>query len=437
MKRFGNVLIAAVVASSLMVTPVFATPSMEEIKKNKAQTEQQLKDTNDQLITLLTDFEVLKGDISNQKVRIKKADKELQKAKKLEEKQYREMLVRIKYMYEKGEASEAAALLGAESFGEIMNQVEYIQSVHKYDRKMLTEYRKTKEKVAKRKAKLEADEADMEFMADTYKTQQKELNTAISKMKSKIADFDVQYAKAKREADERARKLQEETRRMEEELRRQKALEKAQKEEAKRREEAKKKEEAAKPADKPSKPKPSKPSKPSTDPVKPSSRPEKPSQEEEKPSKPAEKPSAPPSGNDNSNQSSGSDTDTAPEKPSNVSKGQQIANEGMKYIGNPYVWGGNSLTNGIDCSGFTSKIHSICGIGGVPRQSGSQRSGGKAVNGLANALPGDIICYDGHVAIYIGGGQIVHASNPSPYPKGGIKTGSATYRTILAIRRYW
>ena len=125
-------------------------------------------------------------------------------------------------------------------------------------------------------------------------------------------------------------------------------------------------------------------------------------------------------------------------KPSNTSKGKQIANTGLKYVGNPYVYGGNSLTNGIDCSGFTKQIHALCGISGLPRTSSAQRSGGKAVTGgLSNALPGDVICYSGHVAIYIGGGQIVHASNPAPYPKGGIKTGSASYRSILAIRRYW
>lgn len=116
--------------------------------------------------------------------------------------------------------------------------------------------------------------------------------------------------------------------------------------------------------------------------------------------------------------------------------GQQIAQEGLKYIGKPYVYGGNSLTNGIDCSGFTKKVHEKFGIV-VPRSSAAQRKSGKAINGLANALPGDIICYDGHVALYTGNGNIVHASNPKPYPEGGVKTGRADYRSILAIRRYW
>lgn len=98
--------------------------------------------------------------------------------------------------------------------------------------------------------------------------------------------------------------------------------------------------------------------------------------------------------------------------------------------------GGNSLTNGIDCSGFVQQIHKKFGIS-TPRTSGAIRGGGKSVS-VSNMLPGDVVCYSGHVAIYIGNNKIVHASNSAPYPKGGIKTTSpADYRTILAVRRYW
>lgn len=120
-----------------------------------------------------------------------------------------------------------------------------------------------------------------------------------------------------------------------------------------------------------------------------------------------------------------------------ISIGQKIAAEGQKYIGNKYVWGGNSLTKGIDCSGFVQQIHKKCGIKGLPRVSKDQKKGGKPIASLSQALPGDVIGYSGHVAIYIGNGKIVHASNPSPYPKGGIKISSATYREIETIRRYW
>jgi len=109
--------------------------------------------------------------------------------------------------------------------------------------------------------------------------------------------------------------------------------------------------------------------------------------------------------------------------------GKQIANYACQYIGNPYVLGGTSLTNGTDCSGFTYRVYADFGYS-IPRTSFSQRSAGVSVD-YANAQPGDIICYEGHVGMYIGGGQIVHASTP----KSGIKVSSATYRTILGVRR--
>lgn len=111
-------------------------------------------------------------------------------------------------------------------------------------------------------------------------------------------------------------------------------------------------------------------------------------------------------------------------------QGQAVVNYAMQFIGNPYVWGGSSLTNGTDCSGFTMAVYAHFGIS-LPHYDGSQRSCGTAVNSLAEAQPGDLICYYGHVGIYIGNGQIVHASNP----RSGIIVGSATYRQIAAIRR--
>ena len=110
--------------------------------------------------------------------------------------------------------------------------------------------------------------------------------------------------------------------------------------------------------------------------------------------------------------------------------GRQIADYAMKFIGNPYVYGGTSLTNGADCSGFVQSVYKQFGIS-LPRTSGEQGKSGRAVDGLGNAKPGDLVWYSGHIGIYIGNGKIVHASNP----KNGIITSDATYRTILGIRR--
>ena len=109
--------------------------------------------------------------------------------------------------------------------------------------------------------------------------------------------------------------------------------------------------------------------------------------------------------------------------------GKEIAAYACKFVGNPYVSGGTSLTNGADCSGFTMSVYKAFGYS-IPRSSSAQRSAGRGVT-YAEAQPGDIICYPGHVAIYLGGGRIVHASTPAT----GIKYGSATYREILAVRR--
>ena len=110
--------------------------------------------------------------------------------------------------------------------------------------------------------------------------------------------------------------------------------------------------------------------------------------------------------------------------------GKAVADYACQFEGNPYVWGGTSLTNGADCSGFVMSVYKNFGVN-LPHSSAADRNVGTAVDGLANAQPGDIICYSGHVAIYIGNGQIVHASTA----KTGIIISNATYRSILSVRR--
>lgn len=110
--------------------------------------------------------------------------------------------------------------------------------------------------------------------------------------------------------------------------------------------------------------------------------------------------------------------------------GRSVADFACQFVGNPYVYGGSSLTNGTDCSGFVMSVYGNYGVS-LPHSSAADRRVGSAVDGLENAQPGDIICYSGHVGIYIGGGQIVHASNE----RTGIIISNASYRSILSIRR--
>ncbi len=114
--------------------------------------------------------------------------------------------------------------------------------------------------------------------------------------------------------------------------------------------------------------------------------------------------------------------------------GQSVAEFACSFVGNPYVWGGTSLTNGCDCSGFIMSVYAHYGVS-LPHYSGSLRSVGYEVS-PSEMQPGDIVCYSGHCAIYIGDGRIVHASNSQPYPVGGIKISpDYAYRPVLAIRR--
>lgn len=125
------------------------------------------------------------------------------------------------------------------------------------------------------------------------------------------------------------------------------------------------------------------------------------------------------------------DVDTSSSSSSSSSgSGSSIVDYALQFVGNPYVWGGTSLTNGADCSGFTQSIYAQFGYS-LPRTSYEQQNWGTEVS-YADAQPGDLICYGGHVAIYMGNGQIVHASNS----QDGIKiSNDATYRTILSVRR--
>ncbi|MCR4684965.1 MAG: C40 family peptidase [Lachnospiraceae bacterium] len=110
--------------------------------------------------------------------------------------------------------------------------------------------------------------------------------------------------------------------------------------------------------------------------------------------------------------------------------GSSVANFALQFVGNPYVYGGTSLTNGTDCSGFVMSVYRNFGVG-LPHSSGAQRGCGYSVGSIANAQAGDIVCYSGHVGIYIGNGMIVHASTAAT----GIKVSNAGYRQILDIRR--
>ena len=388
-RRLIRTLITGTVVSSLIVAPVYAAPQddVKSLENQKSQAEAQVASVNQDLVDLLVEYEALQKDIENTEKKIDQVGKDLEAAEEKEKQQYEDMKLRIKYMYENGVESYLSVLVSATDFTDFVNKAEYVQKVNKYDRDMLDEYVETKNEIKDLKVDLEAGKGDMEVMAQDMEGQKANLQTTLTQMEEQIADFDTQLAAAREAAEAQVQEATNEadTSAVDE------VIESVTEEDQNQDQEQDSSE--SKPSD--SKPSDSKPS------------------------------SSKPSGGSSSSS-----------KPGNASLGQQIANKGCEYIGNKYVYGGNSLTNGIDCSGFVQQIHKKFGIS-TPRSSSAIRSGGKAVS-YADKLPGDVICYSGHVAIYIGNNTVVHASNSKPYPSGGIKTTSpANYRTVLAVRRYW
>lgn len=318
--------------------------------------EEEIADINAEMINLMTSIGLLEDNITQKEVDIAAAEVEYQNALANEQQQYEEMLIRIQFMYEQGDNNLISMLFGAESFADMINKADYIESLYSYDRQQLKTYQETTVKVDEMKTNLELEKADLLTEKASLAQQEKELDTILTKKKAEVKNYEAMVADAQKQAKQYKDKIKEE----------QKELEKLQ------------------------------------------------------------------AGNTPANNGSyvvtGFDTSII-DNSSGSTTGKNIAKYGCQFIGNPYVYGGTSLTNGADCSGFIYRIYADFGYS-IPRTSGAQRSCGTGV-AYEDAQPGDIICYDGHVGLYCGGGYIVHASTE----KTGIKVSKATYRKILAVRR--
>lgn len=399
--------------------------SIDDIEEAKESMEEEAMLYQQELVDLIVSIQIINGDIENKEAEIATTRAELEAAIAKQQSQKYAMNKRIKYMYEKGDSSYLQLLLDARKYADAVNKSTYSEKLYAYDRYQLYLYEQTKLDVIEKKQELEEDLEELEEVKADATDQEQELQDLIDEYSKTIEDFEQELDAAKKKASEFKNQIQKqsesikqmeaEERRKAEEAARKKAEEEARRkaeEEARRKaieeeeRQRREKEEQAEESDE------------SDDNRSDSSDEKKESSEksEEKESQKVDDGSA-----SESSSSSGSS--------SGSSKGSDIANFACQFIGNPYVAGGTSLTNGADCSGFTQAVYSNFGIS-LPRTSGSQALCGTSVS-YAEAQPGDIIYYGGHVGIYIGNGQIVHASTQST----GIKISSALYRSIISVRR--
>lgn len=364
-----------------------------------------------EMVGLLTDISIIEQAIQDKREEIAQTEEALKEAIQVQDEQYEAMKIRIRYMYEKGDKSYLTLLLESQSIDDALNKADYIEKLYEYDRKLLLEYQATVQRVSELKDTLEEEESELMSSKIELREQQELLDELLAQKKKEYEDYDARLVKAKQEAAVYTAKINQQTN----ELR---ALEAKQKEKEKEKEE-KLKEEARRKAE------------------------EERLWAEQEANEAASNDSGytgTSSGSGSSHDSgtssgnsggSGSSGSSDAPKPSGGggSKGQQIVDYACQFLGNPYVPGGTSLTNGADCSGFTMSVFRQFGIN-LPRNSYAQSQVGTAVS-YDQARAGDIIYYGGHVGIYMGDGRIVHASTQ----KTGIKISVATYRPIITIRR--
>lgn len=369
--------------------------SISNIEENKDAVAGELEELDTQLVDLLSTVEILEHDIKNKEIEIADATTAYEAAQADEASQYAAMKRRIKFMYEKGDMGYMQLLIESQSISDLVNKADYIEKLYEYDRTLLVRYQETKAEVLALKEELVSEKSEMVELEADLTAQQEELQVMIEEKQATVENFDAQLSSAKKQANAYSSAIKTQTSQIKkleaEEAAKKKAAEDAAKKKAA--------EEAA------AKQKAGQTGQTSTS------------------SSGSSDSSGEPSGGSSGSSSGGSSAGSG--------RGQEIANYACQFVGNPYVPGGTSLTNGADCSGFTWAVYQNFGIS-LPRSSYAQASGGSEVS-YSDMQPGDIIYYGGHVGIYVGNGTIVHASTQAT----GIKYSSATYRSIITIRRYY
>lgn len=365
MNKHGIRLITAVVTSSMIVTPVLAAPSVDDLKKEKAAKQSEVSSLQSQLTTLMGKVNTLESELIQTGEDITKAQGDLEVAQEKEKEQYAAMKKRIKYMYEAGNDSAFETLVTSEDFTDLLSKAEYVQNVHSYDRKQLQEYVETKQQISDLKDSLEKDQKELESKQVEYEKQGDNLNNLITSKSAEVANLDseIQAAAeaAAREAAERAAR------------------------------------EAA-----------------ST-----SNRNNTTSNRNNTTSSSTATSNR---NNTTSSSSSSSSSASAVTKPSNSSSstttsgtnanGGSIVSRAYSQLGKPYVWGACG-PNSFDCSGFVS----YCLTGSYSRLGTTLTFMGWTR--VSNPQPGDVVTTATHCGIYIGNGQMIHAPHTGDVVKVG------------------
>lgn len=212
-RRLVKAFIVSVVLSSLTITTVFAAPSVDELQNKKAATENEVSELQTKLNTLMTKMNELQNQLISTGEKLIKAEDDLAVAEEKQQKQYEDMKLRIRYMYEEGDGSALERVASSGSIAEVLNQVEYVQKVHTYDRDMLHEYEDTVQEVEDIKTGLEEDQAKLEELQVEYQAQSEELNTTIEEKSDEIENLDGMIQEAVQAALEAERKAEEERQR--------------------------------------------------------------------------------------------------------------------------------------------------------------------------------------------------------------------------------
>ena len=385
MNKHGIRLITAVVTSSMIVTPVLAAPSVDDLKKEKAAKQSEVSSLQSQLTTLMGKINTLESELIQTGEDITKAQGDLEVAQEKEKEQYAAMKKRIKYMYEAGNDSAFETLVTSEDFTDLLSKAEYVQNVHSYDRKQLQEYVETKQQISDLKDSLEKDQKELESKQVEYEKQGDNLNNLISSKSAEVANLDseIQAAAeaAAREAAERAAR---------------EAAEKAAKE-AERQQAAASNNNSA-----------------ST-----SNRNNTSNNATSNRNNTTNSSTATSNRNNTTSNSSSASTTTKPSNSSNSTttsgtnaNGGSIVSRAYSQLGKPYVWGACG-PNSFDCSGFVS----YCLTGSYTRLGTTLTFMGWTR--VSNPQPGDVVTTATHCGIYIGNGQMIHAPHTGDVVKVG------------------